>query len=359
MLNKKVVMFSLLFSSVLFGGLQTNAESTNTSITGVAEVGDLKVSSKDIDLGKLVIGEEIKNEEVGDLVKVLNHTGFENGVNLMVRSNNYKTHKDNIKLALTYGDNEKLITNNNVDLENFSTDITEQVRSGSFGGEWGNFAKAGVYRNNLVWTVIPEVVDFNKEIEKMQSEMTISSPKTDYYFKHWQGTSMGSGSFKNWHSVIGAYEGYTVNSRSGNGVDEIKLHKSLDFFALEPSSLDRPNLTSSSVEINPNKDMKMKVPSAIWDKTIDKEILYPLEYMSNDSVYVETRGLLRKKVTNSDDVKKYWDNQLISGNDKITSPQVLKFTGSYGQTALEGYIPLKLKNGKILNISVTILMIHS
>lgn len=350
-MKKLGIYTGLLMASLILGTSVANAESASNSISGKAESGDLKVSTKNVDLGRLVIGEDIQKKNTQDLVSVSNNTGNPNGVELLVRSNNYNTHKDNIKLSLDFNGKENLITNSNKELEVFETKVDNQNRDGSFSGEWGNFAKSGAYSNDLVWTVIPKTNNYKDNMLGLIRNAQTSGIQFDYTFKHsFSGSTVSPSEISGFSSIVSSFQGNRFMNTSVQD-NVITATRSLSFDSVK-SSYKFLKETGSYVTTSPNKNKEMLLyfDRHLWDLTVNTDIEYPIRYTNDDKVILTVKSLVSEashlKVTPQD----YWSGNISDKDKALLGSTTTSMNFNYG--SLSGYVPIQAKNGEVYYLKI-------
>lgn len=157
---KKHLFSTAILSFMVIGGtLVANAEDTkdaSSKVTGKAKAGVMKIEAEDIDFGKLEIGGPIKTPSKKDGVMILDNSGGE-GWKATVKNTSYESNKDTLSVKFN---NIPLVGTDQV----FSTGdslLDEQYRDINATAEWGRAPEAGNYQSDLVWTLSPDLPDFD------------------------------------------------------------------------------------------------------------------------------------------------------------------------------------------------------
>lgn len=159
-------MKKLLYSTLIIGGilvplgLNANASdtaNTNSKVKGKAKPGDISFIAKDSHLGSFKIGEEIPSKTEQDLITVTDHSGYQWGWRLGVKTTNFNEISDNIVLSLEMQDKgPQMLTDNAINVADIDYVYGESIIPGTFSGKWGIAPKAETFKSDLVWTLTPE-----------------------------------------------------------------------------------------------------------------------------------------------------------------------------------------------------------
>lgn len=150
-----VLLSSVILTSVMPSVMAAEVANDDSTVSAKVKTGGMKVVASDVDLGKLVIGENI--DPVTGEVIVTDHTGGD-GWKLQVKSTNFDVINPSLVESVKVGEGEKsFITNEDVLVNKGKSLLEDQKYNADYSATWGVKPEVGNKTNELTWTLTPEI----------------------------------------------------------------------------------------------------------------------------------------------------------------------------------------------------------
>lgn len=126
---------------------------SNSKVMAEVGSGGMTLAAKDVNFGALTIGTEPGERTVADLLTATDHSGG-NGFDVSVRADNYADTESTMLTTVQMNDGVIApLTSEAATVLSGESKLAVQTYSGKISGKWGETPKAGVFSQDLVWTM--------------------------------------------------------------------------------------------------------------------------------------------------------------------------------------------------------------
>lgn len=174
-----MAMLGMICAGVLLQSAPAFAEEqpamANSNVTANVKSGGLlleikgnALNAKDADFSKLVIGQDIADLPIGNLINVTDHTGGD-GWTVAVKNTSYT---DNESLNLKLGTDEANVdlTGSDSIVATGQSQLATITREGTFSATWGATPKKGDFKNELEWTLTPGIAEADVDVNSDEND---------------------------------------------------------------------------------------------------------------------------------------------------------------------------------------------